>query len=236
LDFIKSIDGEIITNPLAPDLPKKAIYIRHDVDSNHRLARDFSFMEYENNIRSTYFLLHTADYFDYSDSLSLTLSCILSNNHEIGFHNDVLSEWWKDRNKNIIDIIEKPLEYLRQFAEVKATSCHGAREHYDRKYFNYQLWTQWNASSNEGFEVVWPQISLYSVELLYEAYFLPYTHYFSDSGNNWIGYVTKKPKPFERAALYSKDNFGSNVINEWNKEEKGLFQVLIHPEHWEEKE
>lgn len=234
LDFIDSIEGCITTNPIIESRPKKSVFIRHDVDYNIDHALMLAEYEHEHNIQATYFLLHTAPYFDYSTSFAEKVRRFEALGHRVGFHNDILSIWHRGIPQffNLIDIVLKPLSWLRGLVDVKGTSAHGAVEHYDREYFNYQLWTQWTEKKNEGFPVRWPQMSLYTPGFLYEAYFLPYTHYFSDSGNNCIGYTVKGAKPFERAALFSKDNLGTKVINEFNRAPQGFFQVLIHPCHW----
>ena len=234
LDFINSIEGQhIVTDSISVSRPKKSVFIRHDVDYNIDHALMLAEYEKENNIKATYFLLHTAPYFDYSPEFAEKVKRFEALGHKVGFHNDVLSVWYKNTSLVFWDIIKKPLDFLRGLVDIKGTSCHGAREHYDRKYFNYQLWAQWTDKKNEGFPVRWPQMSLYTPGFLYEAYFLPYTHYFSDSGNNWIGYVVNGQKPFERKALFSKENLGTKIINEFNNAAGGFFQVLIHPCLWE---
>jgi len=107
---------------------------------------------------------------------------------------------------------------------VVGTSCHGYVECYNRKYFNYQVWSEYDSEKNEGFDIRWPQFSLKEFGLEYESYFLP----------NDIGYVVDGQKPFERAALLSDKNIKQAVIMDFNKAEEGLFQLLTHPCWWEE--
>ena len=243
LEFIRSIKGRRWSNPLR--IPSfsggHSSWIRHDVDKDLLHALKFAEYEAKNNIHSTYFLLHTAPYFDYSFDFKMKLRALSHMGHGVGFHNDVLSVWW-DRQSGGPDIttveeIEKALGFMREVVEVKGTSCHGAREHYKRGYFNYEIWKECCKEKNAVFGRYKENFVTYSLnefDLHYEAYLLPYTHYFSDSGNNWIGYVVDGQKPFERTALESPNNLGSNVIEEFNKCKEGFLQVLTHPCHWEE--
>ena len=234
-EFIGSVKAKIITDPTKYD-GGKALWLRRDVDYDLDHAIKFAEYEYRNNIRATYFLLHTAPYFDYSKEFKEKILLLDDMGHSIGFHNDILSCWHKNQEMGLNDFIPKPIKFLRKAAPpVNGTSCHGAKEHYDRKYFNYECWEEFDKKKNEGFDAICgfkPSLERYGFE--YEAYFLPYTHYFSDSGNNWIGYVVNGQKPFERTALESPDNLGTKVIDKFNEAEEGLFQMLLHPCHWEE--
>jgi hypothetical protein len=248
LELLGRIDADIVTNPLSSvvvteipggedrKLSKKRLWIRHDVDKDLDHALRFAEYEYKNDIKSTYFLLHTADYFDYSSDFAEKITLLAAMDHEIGFHNDVLAAWWKGKLHRLGDIyIKKPLGFLREYAgSVVGTSCHGYVECYDRQYFNYQIWSEYDPAKNEGFEILWPRFSLKEFDLEYEAYFMDYTHYYSDSGGNDIGYVVDGKKHFERTALQSPKNIGIKIIDGFNKEAEGLFQLLVHPIHWEE--
>jgi len=71
LEFVGSIEAKITTVPYAPQ-EKRALWIRHDVDKSLDHALRLAEYEYRNNIQSTYFLLHTNDYFDYSTYMEIT--------------------------------------------------------------------------------------------------------------------------------------------------------------------
>ena len=235
LDFIRCVEALLFAVPVNIPSDKKGFFVRHDVDYDIGQAMRMAEYECEHCIHSTYFLLHTAPYFDYSDTFGDKIKRLIDYGHSVGFHNDVLSEWWDNRNCVLVEKLERPVLFLSKYTTVIGTSAHGKREHYERKYINYQLWSQYKHDLNDGFMLNWPQISLKTMGFLYEAYFLPYTHYFSDSGGNSIGYVVNGRKPFERRALEMAENIGVKVINEFNRAETGLLQLLIHPEHWEEK-
>jgi len=229
LDFIQSIQGRLVGSQLS-NYDKK-FWIRHDVDYDLDQAIDLAWFEMDNGMMSTFFLLHTAGYFDYSYEFDRKITKLLAMGHAIGFHNDLLGVW-SEKGGDVYKILQPPLNFLRQITPVTSTSSHGKREYYDRNFINYEVWQEYDSSQNEGYPVKWDQISLKYVGLN-EAYFLPYTHYFSDSGGNWIGYQVDGQKPFERSALRSQLNIGSDIVEKFNECEKGFLQLLIHPEHWE---
>ena len=231
IDFIESIKGTRVSDPCGTE--KKKYWIRHDVDYSIEHALDMAAFEYEHDIQSTYFLLPTAKYFDYSSKLIDYIKLFETLGHSIGFHNDILGDCIKNNYNPLITELNNQLDFFSNHTNLKFTSSHGSKEYYDLKLINYQLWKEYNPNFNEGYPIKWSQTSLKGYNL-HEAYFLPYTHYFSDSGNNWIGYVVDGVKLFERSALESEKNLGSSVIGEFNKCEEGFLQLLIHPCHWEE--
>lgn len=209
----------------------RTVLLRHDVDKDLDHALELAEYEAKNGISSHYFLLHTASYFDYSVSFKAKIKYLDSLGCGIGLHNDILGVWHNTKQAPS-EIIKKPLDYLKSIVDVHLTSCHGYRECYDREYFNYQVFKEWDFAKNEGFDIKWPQINLHQY-FLQEVYFSDYTHYWSDSGSNWIGYKVKGQKPFERRALEDPNNMGHNVIRNFNESDTGLLQVLVHPIHWQ---
>jgi len=232
LNFINSINGTRIVDPLNIPKLKRSYWIRHDVDISLPHALYFAEFEAKNGIISTYFLLHNNEYFDYSENFANIVKRLISLGHTIAFHNDVLSLWWEDKTKDIISLLNPPLNFLRQFSTVEGTACHGHACHYERGYINYEVWKEYDPTKNYGFEIKCPKISLNDVGLKYEAYFLPYTHLYSDSGKNDIGYVVGNSRMFEKDALLSKRNIGLKVIDEFNKEDSGFLELLFHPIYW----
>jgi len=69
-----------------------------------------------------------------------------------------------------------------------------------------------------------PQISLADVGLEYEAYFLKYEGYLSDSHGDWGGSIAE-----------AKIKSISSAIELFNKMNKGALQILLHPIYWEVK-
>jgi len=71
------------------------IGLRHDVDDNNGsldTAALIAQWERDRGYRSTYFILHTAPYWQEKDTLQAALEIILECGHEIGFHVNAITE------------------------------------------------------------------------------------------------------------------------------------------------
>src|SRR5437016_12309970 len=66
--------------------------LRHDVDSRLDSALRLARLEHERGLRATYFVLHTAPYWD-RDDLVARVRDLQELGHEVGFHNDLLTAW-----------------------------------------------------------------------------------------------------------------------------------------------
>ena len=239
LEIVNSIDAKRVMIKEFGSINKSERFycLRHDVDYDINKALELAEYEHENDIRATYFLLHTADYFDYSQEFAGKCKKLVELGHDIGFHNNVLTVWVTGGG-SIKEIIEKPLGFMRENGiEVVGTSCHGDSMCYTKRYLNYEVWKEFDEKRVMGCSHGMPQLSLGNVGFKYEAYFLDYDAYFSDSGSNWIGIIIDKssPKMFEKVALYSPQNIGLKVIDEFNEMETGFLQVLLHPIWWGKK-
>ncbi len=213
------------------------ISIRHDVDKDLDKALEMARFEYKNGIRSTYFLLHTASYFDYTQLFLEKCQEIQNMSHEIGIHNNSIIEWMKlcegNWDRPLRTGLLAPVDFLRQGGiEIKGTSAHGSDDNYKYGALNYEVWKEYDPKMNLGLGYKGEQFSLEEFDLEYEAYFLPYTHYLSDSGGNWLGLKVDGPKMFERDILNSERNIGLDIIDDFNKD-GGFLQILIHPCWWE---
>lgn len=91
-EFLKIIKNSCYTvKPLKEynENDKKVIYLRHDIDYDIDIAYKMALLENANDIRSTYFVLHTADHFVYEWSFRM-IESIQKMRHEIGIHNNEL--------------------------------------------------------------------------------------------------------------------------------------------------
>lgn len=220
LDIIKSIDSS-------------NIFIRHDIDNHIDNIYSMASEEYSLGIRSTYYFLHTARYFDYSESFKNIIKKIISLGHNIGFHNDILTMWLNTKISPAY-IIEPPLDWLKDICDIKSTSAHGANRYDHNKYINYQVWSEYDNELNEGYPIRWPQISLKTYEME-ETYFMNFTHYISDTSGKFIGYIVDdNKKMFEGSLMKSEKNIGLYVIDEFNKDKNTNknIQLLFHNDYW----
>ena len=235
-DLIKSIDGDRISlKQLAfGDYKRRSYCIRHDVDNIIEPSMKLAWLEYQLGIRSTYLLLHTARYFDYSNSLRNNIKKLMGWGHHIGFHNDAITVY-RQTKEPIKDIIIKPIDFIRSCGvEVIGTSAHGNASYYLNHYINYEIWKEFDMNKNEGLVKGVPEekVSLSDFGLVYEAYFLDYDFYFSDSGGANNGVAISGQKPYENKLCYSPDNIGLDVVSKFNESNNGIFQLLIHANWW----
>lgn len=235
--LIRSIDAEIITfsNFMKLDkIDKRYLCIRHDVDIDIDGAVQFARFEDSVGIRSTYFVLHTADYFNLSASKYLVLQ---NAGHDVGFHNDVLREHIYT-GKSIKSLIYNSLKFLRDSGvKVDGTSAHGHRHCYEEGFLNYEIWKEFKNVNNEGFlsEAV-RTFSLDEFGLTYETYFVDYEVYLSEAGvvpatYKWYGYMANEvdTRLFDKNIKFSKDNISKESISKFNEKNSGMFQLSIHP-------
>lgn len=118
------------------------IALRHDVDHDLDLALELSYWEKEYGIRSTYFLLHSAGYWNDSGFMEKCLQ-IQDFGHEIGLHLNVISEWMKGRLNDVFPYLE---ELVNQFREagirLSGVSTHGDKLCYERQFINYWCFSE----------------------------------------------------------------------------------------------
>lgn len=68
---------------------KKTVILRHDVDNDLEKAEQLARIEYESDVKSTYFVLLTSDFYNPMSKKSIkSLKKILKYGHEIGLHFD----------------------------------------------------------------------------------------------------------------------------------------------------
>jgi hypothetical protein len=138
------------------------IALRHDIDQNINRSVKMAEIESQHEIKSTYFVLHTADY--YLKSFD-KFKYIQSLGHEIGFHNDLMTL------KHPKISLEIELEFLRLCGLIiTGTASHGNKQRTDNLAF-------------------WEDYKLNDFGLDYEAYSLDHNRYFSDCtfifGHRW---------------------------------------------------
>lgn len=109
---------------------EKCAILRHDIDYDLKKAIPFSEIEKKNNVKSTYFVLLTSDFYNPSSKSSLMVFDELRNNgHEIGLHFDEVrylsdcSEWSQDY---LVEKIQKEAELLGKIidGQIKTISMH----------------------------------------------------------------------------------------------------------------
>ena len=226
---------------LSKNTAKKRVLIRHDVDHDIETALEMAKIESKYGLRSTYFILHTADYFLHSlESTIKICKDIQEMGHEIGIHNDLISDYF-EKKINPKDNLERILKIFHENnIEIKGSASHGSKLINSLiknclspnmiEYRNYLIFKEIYSKElmvhkhkipppnpwvdNSKLELSSIKMSSYGLE--YEAYFIPYNKekYVSDSGGIFWKYGSCPVQTVEKSTL------GDNI------------QFLFHPIWW----
>jgi len=191
--------------------PAPVVGLRHDVDSRLDSALELARLEHERGLRATYFILHTAPYYDRPGLVEALLRLQDDYGHEIGWHNDLVTA------SVVLGVdpgpfLERELARLRGAGlEIVGAAAHGSPYCYRFGYVNNYVFAGWDEPV-PGFPAhdVTPKLDPAAFGLEYEAYHLPFDASFSDS--TFVG--SRRTHPVEAA-------FGERT------------SVLVHPCHWD---
>ena len=213
----------------------KSVILRHDVDNSIDDAVIMAEFEKKMGIKSTYFILHTAKYFNYSEKLIENCVAIQNYGHDIGFHNNSITLNVK-RKIPIEKAINKPLNFLRKNGlVVRGTSAHGVPDCYKMGYYNYEIWKEFDPKKVEGRKshklIPKGKYFLKHFGFEYDADFVKYEFYLDDSGGGWNSMIGR-PKLFGKSLKKNKLNRGIKILDDWNNTKDGIFQILTHPCYW----
>ena len=213
-DFLKQFKDPFLMFPSIADdgeKPGRLIYLRHDIDDNIENSVAMAKIEAGMGIKSTYFVLDTADYF--KRNISKELNFIRDCGHEIGWHNNALYSWYADHmQKSLKFYIIGPLYVLRTMygITVRGSASHFVPNHSEHLFHNYNIWTlPYKFQST----IANDQFTLEEFGLEYETYFLQRDIYLCDSANRW-----------------NRDM--ELTVEDFNGRENCKMQILIHPQWW----
>ena len=240
INFIKDINASIVSlsemNSIK-DIDDRYVGLRHDVDYDLEHAIKLARLEYKNNISATYYLLHSAEYFDIDNQYFVDQCKILVDlGHSIGFHNNLLV-FYSETKTDIKFYVEKIMNTLKSNSiDLLSTSSHGDKLCYEKQILNYEIWEEFDDNKYEGLnhnDIQFPKFKLKDFGFDFEAYFCNFDFYLSDSGGKSIGYDARYRKiMFEKTASESPDNIGINVLEKFYNLDKAKLQLLIHPIWW----
>jgi hypothetical protein len=210
---------------------KVVISLRYDVDQNINAAIKMAYREHKYEIKSTFFILHTADYYwkkvDKSyvrnENIIYYLKTLQDTfDQEVGFHNDLVT-LQVVYGISPIEYLHNELDYLRgNNINIYGTTNHGSYYCYLYKYYNAYFWKEypyngWNYEYvTKGYKKIKiEKDSLKNYNFEYEGGLLDNDYFFADcnfiNGERWhmgmVNFDTIKP--------------GKKVI------------ILLHPEHWD---
>jgi hypothetical protein len=186
--------------------------LRHDVDSRLDSALELARLEHERGLRATYFVLHTAPYWD-DDDLVPRVRRLQELGHEVGLHNDLVTVE-RVHGGDPRAALEEALARLREAGiDVVGTAAHGSPWCHRLGFHNNYVFAGWD-EPQPGFPSrdVSEKLDPSEFGLEYEAYHVPRDVYFSDS--SFVDGRRAHPADFGLEP-------GHRAI------------VLVHPCHWD---
>lgn len=118
------------------------IALRHDIDHDLDLALELAHHEHARGIRATYFLLHTAPYWNDPDLLAKCRQ-LHAYGHEVGLHLDLVTEYAQGLTTAPQERVSQLLSILRSSGvPVKGVAAHGAKACYEHQCTNYWFWKE----------------------------------------------------------------------------------------------
>jgi hypothetical protein len=164
------------------------IYLRHDIDHNIEHAVAFAEWEAALGIRASYYVLHTAWYYEDEAMVRRGMERLVELGHEVGLHQDAVAEAWRRGSRSAgpdasvmpagdcavaADIVRAELDRLRRWGfEIVGSATHGTHLWREAQITNSFLWAAGYVPADFG--------------LQYEAYQLHRrAHYISDNRGAW---------------------------------------------------
>lgn len=191
------------------------IGMRHDCDNEIESAVRMAEWEAERGYRATYYILHTAPYWDDKPLLTESLERIAECGHRIGIHNDAITAGFQTR-RDPVAVLTEAVEELRGYGHaVESTVAHGHRLCHIAHYVNDELFVECRRADYGHISRLGgiTPVSLAELGLLFDANWLHRGDYLSDSGGEWS-------QPFIEAA------------EAWPT--RGQLHMLVHPCWWSE--
>jgi hypothetical protein len=192
---------------------RHVIGLRHDCDNVIVPAVEMAGWEAERGYRSTYYILHTAPYWQDKGNLRDALDAIAMDGHEIGIHNDAITVALETR-RSPADVLHEAIDELRGYGHtIRSTVAHGNRRCHIDGYVNDEMFTEcYRPDYGDLSRLELEPVSLAEFGLDFDANWLPRGDYLSDSGGVWS-------QRFE------------DVAAAWPS--KGQLHMLIHPDWWQ---
>lgn len=205
---------------------KVVIGLRHDIDMNPFKALEMTEIEKDFGFRATYFILPTADYYgelyrtglNRSTGLDSLIKELFDRGAEIGIHNDMLTAMIEYGFDPLI-FNSNEMAFIKSLGiPVSGTASHGSPIAM-KTVPNYQIFSDFAKSDSilyEGKKYPIGKNSLREFGFEYEAYFLNFNNYYSESGGKW-----------------NDENGFTGTLSKLEKSLPGdRIQILTHPDWW----
>ena len=230
--------SQLFERPHATDM----IALRHDVDYDLDLALEMSFWEKERGVQSTYYLLHTAPYWNAPQFIDKCLQ-IQDFGHEIGLHLNLLSEWVQGKINDIASTLDHILTPLRQ-AGVRLTgvAAHGDKLCYQHQFINYWCFTELKPQNPEISE---DGLSAEGIPVLEPKFRISYpdSHQLARDDGCQLPLWSVSMQEFGLvydAAHVGYDGYFTDSGGKWTRSpdplqqslKTGRYQILMHPIYW----
>lgn len=218
---------------------ENVIALRHDVDHDLDFALEMSYWEHQQGIRSTYFLLHTADYWNDPRLFEKALQ-IQDFGHEIGLHVNILTSWFRGQTDNASDSLRSLLESLREAGlRITGMSAHGDRCCYEHQFINYWIFKELRPDNPADVEFEKSPEGI-MVESKHQQITYPESgRLVRDDGNHFdLWSVSMAELGLQYDAIHiPHQHYFSDTGGAWTRTldplsmplDKGRFQVLMHP-------
>jgi hypothetical protein len=191
------------------DSNRKNIIFRHDIDRKVEMALSMAEIEYEMDIRATYYFRYIPEVFQ-----AEIIQKIKELNHEIGYHYEVLDKSNGNPEKAIL-LFEKELKSLREIADVSTICMHGNPL---KPWSNRDLWKIYDFRK---FGIIGePYLSIDYNKFLY----------LSDTGRTWSGKYSVKDTVDK--SVYEKIRHTNDIINLIKSTRYSNICLLLHPNRW----
>jgi hypothetical protein len=188
------------------------IGLRHDCDNVILPAVDMAAWEAARGIRATYYILHTAPYWEDKTLLRRSLERIAECGHEIGIHNDAITVAL-ETGRDAAEVLHEAVAELRGYGHtIRSTVAHGNALCGVHRYVNDELFSECRRKVYGDISRL--NISTYPLaafDLDFDANWLRRGDYLSDSGGEWS-------QPFDTVAAA------------WPA--RGQLHMLLHPDWW----
>ena len=201
--------------------------LRHDIDLNPFKALEMSDIEKHFNLRATYFVLATAEYYGTvanceiirRPEMDYVYEELYNKGAEIGIHNDLLTLMITYNIDPKIFTLDEISHYATLGIPVYGSAAHGSPIAKELKISNYEMFSDFAARDSVTYNDIKYPVGKYSLKdcgLEYEAYHIRYDQYYSESGGKW------------------NDHAGFTGIIEKLKSSKpgDRIQILTHPCWW----
>ncbi len=127
--------SELLSRNNEPNL----VALRHDVDYCIDVALEGAAGEYKAGARASYYILHTAGYWNDPKLIDKCLQ-LQDFGHEVGLHTNLLAEWHRGAIDDIAGALDKILKPLRAAGlKISGAAAHGDALCYEAGFTNYWL-------------------------------------------------------------------------------------------------